>query len=207
MAPGKSKVPKKVPGVFGKAAGELFDIPGHKGKAKGLRADDLPQKKVTDWGKTRKGGGDDMVDSRKVDYKDPNIDPRDKEMADAIAQARLNEGHNKPSINYNAVRYIDGNGDERILVSHSRGMHSERVVINYLLDDGVPPENIREVMTERSPCIKSPNCSKWLAVNVPGIKSSHLVDYQMGDNANSNYNATKGVRSWTNDIFSGNLPW
>ncbi|MFV2173378.1 nucleic acid/nucleotide deaminase domain-containing protein [Actinomadura sp. LOL_016] len=197
-------------GVFGKAAGELFTIPQHKGKSNFLDPTKINRRTRQEWGRQRPGGGADKVPSRKVDPNDPHLPPKDRELLDAIAKARLNNKDDNPRVNYDAVRYIDRNGDERILVTRSQGMHSERMGINYLLDDGVPDHQIKDLITERAPCVKNPSCERWLAVNTSSTSPptvGHIVDYQGGTNLNNNRQATSDVKGWVDSVFAPNSSW
>ncbi|WP_019632922.1 nucleic acid/nucleotide deaminase domain-containing protein [Actinomadura atramentaria] len=189
-------------GVFPKMAGELFRI-GKGKKVTGLDPSKLKKEIRDEWSGRRKGKikGRNSVNSKKIDPHDPNLNARDRELVDAIRDARKQLGNDKPGSNFAAIRYIDGNGEERILVTHNRGMHSERYGANYLLDDGVPNGNIKDVLSERSPCILSPCCDGWLGEHTSGANVKHIVDYQIGDNAGKNHRANTQMRHWTRSIF------
>jgi hypothetical protein len=53
--------------------------------------------------------------------------------------------------NYAAARYIDANGEPFILISQSKGTHSERIIGYPILKDG-NPAGLQAVYTERQPC-------------------------------------------------------
>ncbi|MEV5828742.1 nucleic acid/nucleotide deaminase domain-containing protein [Spirillospora sp. NPDC052242] len=204
-------------GVFGKVAGKLFVVPNRKGKVVVLDPKSIDSDTRARWRRERKGGGGETVQSRKLDPNDPNLDDRDREMLDAIAKARLHAGDDNPGVNYNAIRYIDGNGEERILVSRSDGVHSERFATNFLLDDNVRKEDIKDLVTERGPCVKNPACSQWVLRNTADqdgngayhnpANVAHVADYQAGSNLNNNRQATKDVKQWVDSVFAPNSPW
>ncbi|QFG22480.1 nucleic acid/nucleotide deaminase domain-containing protein [Actinomadura sp. WMMB 499] len=192
-------------GIFGKSAGELFRVSGAKGNVIGLDPTKIGKKTRDGWAKKRPSRvppEGDRVKSRKIDPDSPNLSRRDREMADAIKATRKHNGHDRGSNNYAAIRYIDSDGNRRILVTHSDGVHSERMGANYLLDQGIPKRNILDLATERSPCDKrSAYCDQWMKLHIPKTPSTHYTDYDI--NGTSRSAANRWVDGWARRAVHG----
>jgi hypothetical protein len=92
------------------------------------------------------------VRTRKVD-RDSN------DLARAVDHARKTDGDTSGK-NYAAFRYIDKDGNERIMVAQSDGRHSEKRAGMEILERG---GKLKEVYTERQPCdIPGAWCEEWI---------------------------------------------
>ncbi|MEU8800537.1 nucleic acid/nucleotide deaminase domain-containing protein [Spirillospora sp. NPDC048819] len=92
------------------------------------------------------------VRTRKVD-RDSN------DLARAVDDARRHSG-DKSGRNFAAFRYIDKNGEERIMVARSDGRHSEKRAGMEILERG---GKLKEVYTERQPCdVPGAWCEEWI---------------------------------------------
>jgi hypothetical protein len=99
---------------------------------------------------SKKATPETKASSRKLDLSDrDDLSPKDREMVDAVENLRREVGDDKGN-DYASIRYIDGDGAERILVTRSDSVHSEGMGGNYLLDR-LGPDKIKAVYTERSP--------------------------------------------------------
>ncbi|KAB2347840.1 nucleic acid/nucleotide deaminase domain-containing protein [Actinomadura rudentiformis] len=200
---GTGKVAGEVGGIFGKAGSKLFRFKhSPDGKVLGLDPKNIDPKTRERWRndrKSQKPGPGDKVTSRKLDPDDPNLDPKDREMMDAVEKSRQERGDSSGN-NYAAIRYVDTDGKERILVTNSDGVHSERMGGNYLLDNGIDPNNIRGIYTERSPCdINSSYCDQWIKKHAPNADVSHRFDY--GIDGTSKYQANSQHRKYREGLF------
>lgn len=92
------------------------------------------------------------VTARKVD-RDSN------DLARAVDDARRTDADTSGK-NYAAFRYIDKDGNERIMVAQSDGRHSEKRAGMEILERG---GRLKEVYTERQPCdIPGAWCEEWI---------------------------------------------
>lgn len=99
---------------------------------------------------SKKATPETKASSRKLDLSDrDDLSPKDREMVDAVENLRREVGDDRGN-DYASIRYIDGDGAERILVTRSDSVHSEGMGGNYLLDR-LGPDKIKAVYTERSP--------------------------------------------------------
>lgn len=117
------------------------------------------------------------------------LDPDEKtELADATQIARYAKGDYQNG-NYAAAHYTDSNGNPFILVGHSQGIHSERVIGYAVLRDG-NPNGIRDLYTEREPCQASNSwCDKWLAQHFgekTDVTHSHSYDQTRDEDGRMN---------------------
>ncbi len=86
------------------------------------------------------------------------------DLAAATQLARYSKGDYKGG-NYAAANYVDKDGNEVILVGHSKGVHSERTIGYPVLKHG-RQDGIQSLYTEREPCQESSSwCNQWLADN------------------------------------------
>ncbi|MEU6807737.1 nucleic acid/nucleotide deaminase domain-containing protein [Streptomyces sp. NPDC046831] len=113
------------------------------------------------------------------------LDPDEKtDLAEATQIARYARGDYQNG-NYAAVHYTDCNGNPFILVGHSHGVHSERVIGYPVLRDG-NPNGIHDLYTEREPCQESNSwCDKWLAQHFgenTEVTHSHSYDQTRDEN-------------------------
>ncbi|MER6348312.1 nucleic acid/nucleotide deaminase domain-containing protein [Streptomyces sp. NPDC001532] len=122
--------------------------------------------------------------------KSEKVDPKGYDLADATVAARRARGDEKGT-NYAAGRYIDAEGRESILVGYSnKAGHSERMIGRPLLHGGVEG-NLKEIFTEREPCVKNPQCARWLDYFFPDdLKVTHAADYydDKGKTTNKEHN-------------------
>jgi hypothetical protein len=104
------------------------------------------------------------------------------------------------SNNYAAARVRGANGHEDfILVGRSNGYrHSERMIGPPFLREG-NPSRIRELYTERQPCVDPPKCSSWMAERFPDARVSHSVEY--GD-ADSRARGNEVMRDYLDQLRS-----
>jgi hypothetical protein len=181
-------------GLFVKQAKELFRV-GKSKKIIGLDAEKVDAKTRQKWRDKRqsqKAQPDTKVSSRKIDPEDPNLPPEEKELVDAVREA-VRQDEYSGGKNYAAIRFIDTDGQERILVTRSDGVHSERMGGNYLLDR-IGPENVKMVYTERSPCnFSSSYCDEWMKLHIPDAEVRHGFNY--GIEGTSKAEANKQVRA------------
>lgn len=110
------------------------------------------------------------------------------ELAEATQIARYAKGDYQNG-NYSAVHYTDSNGNPFILVGHSQGVHSERIIGYPILRDG-NPKGIPDLYTERQPCQESNSwCDRWLAQNFgenTDVTHSHSYDQTRGEDGKMN---------------------
>lgn len=200
---GSPSVAGKAGGIFGKSAGKLFRVKKYpNGRVNYLDPTKIDKPTRERWRNDRPSRtppAGDTVNSRKLDPNDPNLDPKDREMMEAVEETRKQEG-NDSGRNFAALRYIDTDGQERILVTRSDGVHSERMGANFLLDQGIDPKNIKAVYTERSPCDYSASyCDQWMKTHLPGADVSHRFDY--GINGTTRSQANGQHRTYRNGLF------
>jgi len=114
------------------------------------------------------------------------VDPKGYDLADATVSARIARGDDKGT-NYAAGRYIDAQGQESILVGYSnRAGHSERMIGRPILHGGLEG-NLKEIFTEREPCVKNPQCARWLDYFFgDDVKVTHAADYYDANGNTSN---------------------
>ncbi|TDD25207.1 hypothetical protein E1287_37485 [Actinomadura sp. KC06] len=87
------------------------------------------------------------------------VDRDSNDMARAVDDARRHNGDGSGR-NYAAFRYIDKDGNERIMVARSDGRHSEKRAGMEILERG---GKLKEVYTERQPCdIPGAWCEEWI---------------------------------------------
>jgi hypothetical protein len=183
-------------GIFGKAAKKLFRLPDVDGK----KVDFIPPaKNVKDAAKKyklpKKNKGN--KDQPRPHVQSKKIDPGSSDLAKATQEARRREGDDGAK-NYAAYRYIDKNGEERILVGRSEGTHSERSAGSFLLDEmkNGNVKSVTEVYTERAPCAPPKgHCAQWLHANFQQVNPDFAVSHSW------NYDGTDG----TNDQVSDNI--
>ncbi|MEV5824220.1 nucleic acid/nucleotide deaminase domain-containing protein [Spirillospora sp. NPDC052242] len=193
----------KAGGIFGKSAGKMFRVTKYKdGRVNYLDPTKIDKPTRERWRTDRPSRvppDGEPVNSRKLDPNDPNLKKEDREMMDAVEDARRQLG-NDGGRNFAALRYIDSDGQERILVTRSDGVHSERMGANFLLDQGIDPKNIKAVYTERSPCDYSASyCDQWMKMHIPGADVSHRFDY--GINGTTRSQANGFHRTYRNGLF------
>jgi hypothetical protein len=100
----------------------------------------------------------DKVESRRLEGTEAS------DLAAATQLARFSKNDYKGG-NYAAANYVDGDGNEVILVGHSKGVHSERTIGYPVLKHG-RQDGIQSLYTEREPCQESSSwCNQWLADN------------------------------------------
>ncbi|MDH2389362.1 nucleic acid/nucleotide deaminase domain-containing protein [Streptomyces sp. HNM0663] len=99
------------------------------------------------------------------------------DLAYATQLARYSKGDYKGG-NYAAARYIGDDGEEVILVGHSKGVHSERTIGYPVLRHG-REDNIQALYTEREPCQNPPSwCDQWVAKYFDkDLEVTHSVSY------------------------------
>ncbi|GLW65249.1 hypothetical protein Arub01_34930 [Actinomadura rubrobrunea] len=194
---------KAASGIFAKCADKLFRVPGTKRDVYRLDPKKIDSKTRDEWRKKRpsnKPGPNDKVTSRKVDPYDKNLDPKDRELIDAVKEARR-QANADGGDNFAAIRFVDKDGQERILVASSDGVHSERMGANLLLDNGIDVKDIKQIYTERSPCDINPSyCDQWIKRHLPGVDVLHSFDY--GINGTSRSQANSEHRKWVRSIFT-----
>ena len=101
---------------------------------------------------SEKGQTGPNVRTRKVD-RDSN------DLARAVDDARR-ATNDKSGRNFAAFRYIDKDGNERIMVARSDGRHSEKRAGMEILERG---GKLKEVYTERQPCdVPGAWCEEWI---------------------------------------------
>lgn len=194
---------KAAGGIFAKHAGELFRVKGKGDNVIRLDPEKIGKETREKWRDQRRSrvpDPDTKVNSRKVDLADrDNMSPQDRELVDAVESARRELG-DEGGRNYAAIRYLDTDGQERILVTRSDGVHSERMGGNYLLDR-MGAENIRAVYTERSPCNINPSyCDEWMKAHIPNADVSHAVNY--GIEGNTRAEGNREHRGYRRGLFS-----
>ncbi|WP_327355962.1 nucleic acid/nucleotide deaminase domain-containing protein [Streptomyces sp. NBC_01304] len=76
---------------------------------------------------------------------------------------RLRMEHNLPSTRNIAVYRIGEGPDARYIAAPNegnRGLHSEQVLDQYLKDNGISPDEVTGVYSERQPCISGAECAR-----------------------------------------------
>jgi hypothetical protein len=135
--------------------------------------------------------------------------PYDNELTRAIAAARV-AGDYEGGKNYAAFRVVGPDGSPFILVGHSDGIHSERLVGITLLDPTTKQlkagYTVTDIYSERGPCDRNPSfCSTWLSkyFGTANNGSAPNVTYKEPyDGSVSNYQVTKNVKANASDIVS-----
>ena len=135
--------------------------------------------------------------------------PYDNEMTRAIAAARVADNY-AGGKNYAAFRVVGPDGSPFILVGHSDGIHSERLVGLTLLDPATKQlkagYSVTDVYSERGPCNRNPSyCSTWLSkyFGTANNGAAPNVTYkETYDGSVSNYQVTKNVKANASDIVS-----
>ncbi|MET8574663.1 nucleic acid/nucleotide deaminase domain-containing protein [Streptomyces sp. NPDC005012] len=99
------------------------------------------------------------------------------DLAHATQLARHAQSYYKGR-NYAAARYLSEDGKSSvIIVGHSEGRHSERV-LGYPLLRHEQGGRVSELYTEREPCQKMPKCDQWLYQHFPSdLQVTHTADY------------------------------
>ncbi|CAL2068025.1 conserved protein of unknown function [Streptomyces murinus] len=104
------------------------------------------------------------------------------ELASATQLARYSKKDYQGG-NYAAAHYVDSNGKRFILVGHSKGVHSERVLGYPILRDG-HPQGLGPLYTERQPCQAASSwCDQWMAKHFKHdmkVTHSHKYDQTPG---------------------------
>jgi hypothetical protein len=125
------------------------------------------------------------------------------DLAAATQLARFSKNDYKGG-NYAAANYVDGDGNEVILVGHSKGVHSERTIGYPVLKHG-RQDGIQSLYTEREPCQESSSwCNQWLADNFGKdleVTHSHSYDQSPVDGKRpSSYSIDGEHRTYRRDL-------
>lgn len=124
------------------------------------------------------------------------VDPRTHDLAVKVNERRKAQG-DKSKKNYAAFEFEDENGDKRVEIGRSAGVHSERVVGVPLLDkqhrldeqrkhdiaegrDPGPDRKIKvtRMYSERDYCNQQvPNCNDWTRHYFPDAERSYAFEY------------------------------
>jgi hypothetical protein len=168
--------------------------------------DDLPMvilHKQKDFHGTIKG---DFSSPGKSDAHTPGLfghqinDPMQDELGRATIRARILNG-DKKGVNYAAFKCVDKDGNPFILVGHSAGMHSERVVGIPLIGSDI---KVTDIYSERTPCDRNPSyCGTWLHKffggsnngSPPDVRYKHLYD-DTTTNSTVTRNVKKDAAGW-----------
>ncbi|MFJ9925565.1 nucleic acid/nucleotide deaminase domain-containing protein [Streptomyces misionensis] len=124
------------------------------------------------------------VESRRLKPNETN------ELAYATQLARYSKKDYKGG-NYAAAHYVDSDGKRFVLVGHSKGVHSERVIGYPVLRDG-HRKGLGPLYTEREPCQAASSwCDQWLAEHFKpdmNVTHSHRYDQTPGPDGKTDPN-------------------
>ncbi len=124
------------------------------------------------------------------------VDPNTFDLAKRVNQRRKQTGDESGN-NYAAIEYLDENGKKKVVIGHSDGPHSERVIGKPLLErqrqldlereraiaegrDPGPERKIKvqRIYSERDYCNQpNPNCNAWTRHYFPDAERYHAFEY------------------------------
>ena len=92
--------------------------------------------------------------------------------------------------NVAVFEYLDKNGEWAFEIAHSKGKHSERIIIDSLKNKGIEDWQVNRIYSELEPCtIPGGKCKQYISLHFPDAEVTYSFEY--GDTKESR---TKGVK-------------